>query len=503
MENESAPLLKTEILELFKKEDSMCIIKNSINNQNIRENGFFIELNETSIPFNKCLICCNHLLTEKDIEIGNTIYLLYKNKEIYLEITENRRVFRNEILDYTLIEIFDYDKIKYFFPIPIFRDIDDNYFKKKDVFLLQYPRQDKELGLSLGKIFEINGENLLYNCSTGEGSSGGPILLRNNLFVIGMHLGRIEKNDKVYKVGTSIKSIIEDIKKKSDIFKSIDYKEIYQNLEKIGNGNFGTVFKGTKDKKNWALKIIDKEDMRNRLRNNYNKDNIEKEFKIYIEDKLKNEIEIMRICMKNNNNSVHFHEFYYTEKEYAIVMELCDGNLQNILNKRNSGFNKNEVLDIIKQLNNTFKIMSENRIIHRDLKLENILIKYDDKNKSKFTVKLTDYGVSRKLLTLSQKCNTYSGTIITMAPEILAGEEHDIKCDLWSLGIIIYQLFFKKYPYDGETEVAIYNKITKLGQKVIEKTGDEKFDNLIKKLLVKDPKKRLGWKEYFEDPIFK
>ena len=405
-------------------------------------------------------------------------------------------------MDYTLIEILDYDNINDFFPIK------DIKYKEEEVFLLQLDhfRGKDELSFSagVGEISEINDHDIEHNCLTGERSSGGPILLRHNLLVIGIHIGTLRKNDnKNCGVGTSIKSIIEDIKNKSVIFKSIDHKEKYQNLEKIGNGNFGTVFKGTKDKENWALKIIDKEDMRNRLRNNYNKDNIEKEFKIYIEDKLKNEIEIMRLCMKNNNNSVHFHEFYDTEKEYAIIMELCDGNLQNILNKRNSGFNRDEVLDIIKQLNNTFKIMSENRIIHRDLKLENILIKYDDKNKSKFTVKLTDYGVSRKILTLSQKCNTYSGRIITMAPEILAGEEHDIKCDLWSLGVIIYQLFFKKYPYDGVTEVAIYNKITKLGQKVIDKTGDKKFDDLIKKLFVKDPKKRMSWEEYFEDPIFK
>ena len=97
--------------------------------------------------------------------------------------------------------------------------------------------------------------------------------------------------------------------------------------------------------------------MRNRLRNNYNKDDIEEEFKKYIEDKIKNEIEIMRICMKNNKNSVQFHELYDIENEYAIVMELCDGNLHNILNKRNSGFNRDEILDIMKQLNNTFKII--------------------------------------------------------------------------------------------------------------------------------------------------
>ena len=80
MNNESAPLLKSEILELFKKEDSICIINNGTNTGN----GFFIELNEACIPFNKCLISCNHILAEKDIEIGNTINLQYKNKKIYL-----------------------------------------------------------------------------------------------------------------------------------------------------------------------------------------------------------------------------------------------------------------------------------------------------------------------------------------------------------------------------------------------------------------------------------
>ena len=242
--------------------------------------------------------------------------------------------------------------------------------------------------------------------------------------------------------------------------------------------------------------------MKERLRINFNKYDIEEEFKLYIEDKLNTEIEIMRICMKDNINSVQFYECYDTVHEYAIVMELCDDNLHNLLIKKPTGFNCNDVLDIIKQLNNTFKIMSEKLIVHRDLKLENILIKYIDKKKSKFIVKLTDYGVSRKILSLSKKCSTHTGTILTMAPEILAGEEYDSKCDLWSLGVIIYQLFFKKYPYDALTEVAIYNKIKNLGQSILEKTGNEKFDNLIKKLLVENPLNRLSWEDYFNDPLF-
>ena len=147
--------------------------------------------------------------------------------------------------------------------------------------------------------------------------------------------------------------------------------------------------------------------------------------------------------------------------------------------------------------------MSKNNIIHRDLKLENILIKYENNEKSKFIVKLSDYGVSRKMLSLSKKCKTFAGTALTMSPEIMAGEEYDNECDLWSLGVIIYQLFFKKYPYNGMTEIAIYNQINNFGQKCLLKTGDEKLDDLIRKLLVKDPKKRITWEGYFNHPFFK
>lgn len=102
-----------------------------------------------------------------------------------------------------------------------------------------------ELSFSIARIKEIEGHKIIHFCSSENGSSGGPLLLRGNLLVIGIHLGSCENK---YNIETSIESIIEDIKNKSVIFKSIDYKEKYTNLEKIGNGNFGTVFKETKKK---------------------------------------------------------------------------------------------------------------------------------------------------------------------------------------------------------------------------------------------------------------
>ena len=149
----------------------------------------------------------------------------------------------------------------------------------------------------------------------------------------------------------------------------------------------------------------------------------------------------MEIC--ENNNSIKYFKYYNTDKNFIIIMELCDTNLQSLLSGRGKGFNAEEIRDILKQLNNTFKIMKDNKIIHRDIKLENILIK-NVGNKKVF--KLTDYGIRKQLSSLSKKGNTLGiGSLFAMAPEVLNEEDYNYKCDLWSLGVIIYQLFFKEY----------------------------------------------------------
>ena len=90
-----------------------------------------------------------------------------------------------------------------------------------------------------------------------------------------------------------------------------------------------------------------------------------------------NEIENMKICSENNDNSVKYYESFETENEFAIVLELCDESLTKF--KKDKSFNSKEIFDLLNQLNNTFKIMKEKKIVHRDLKPDNILIKYNKK----------------------------------------------------------------------------------------------------------------------------
>ena len=93
----------------------------------------------------------------------------------------------------------------------------------------------------------------------------------------------------------------------------------------------------------------------------------------------------MKICSEKGENSVKCYEYFHNKDNFVIIMELCDTNISKILTNKmieeGKRFNSKEILKILRQLNKAFKVMKENKIIHRDLKLENILVKYLDKYK--------------------------------------------------------------------------------------------------------------------------
>ena len=202
-------------------------------------------------------------------------------------------------------------------------------------------------------------------------------------------------------------------------------------------------------------------------------------------------------------NSVKIIDYFDTEKEFVIIMELCDNTLFKVLADTKNGFSSEQIKEILIQLNNVFKLMQECHIVHRDIKLTNILIKYLNEQKTKFKVLLSDYGVSNHINSITGKYRTIAGTKIIMAPEILNGEEYNNKCDLWSLGVNIFQLYTKKPPYSGSYDNVILKQIDKKGQTVLDVIEDETLKNLLSKLLVKNPKNRISWEEYFNHEFFK
>ena len=174
-------------------------------------------------------------------------------------------------------------------------------------------------------------------------------------------------------------------------------------------------------------------------------------------------------------------------------MELCDDNLLNVLAKKKYPLNHHKIFGILNHLNNSFKIMAKNKIIHGKINLNKILVKFDSE-KTKYIVKL----------------NLYSGNIFPKdknilyyyAPEIIMKKVnmYNEKSDLWSLGVMIYTLYFKEYPYKGENDKEMLKEFE---QKTLQKTLDSDLNDLIMKLLIQDPNKRITWEQYFNHSFFK
>ena len=251
-----------------------------------------------------------------------------------------------------------------------------------------------------------------------------------------------------------------------------DYTKYYDLGKVIGNGGFGIVYEGMekKTKELRAIKVINL----NKIEKAYIESQISKPLDKEIND-LKNEFEIMK-KFSGYENSVKGYEYFLNQNNFVIIMELCDKSLEDWLfdkykqNERKRGFNNEEIYKILIQLNKIFKAMEENQIVHRDLKPENILVKFiDDKN---FLIKLSDYVCSKRLEIFSSKKMITTqgvGTILYMVPEIINKEEYNFKCDLWSLGIIIYRLYFFNSPFIGIIPTAIINNLKSFNVNLLKK----------------------------------
>ena len=260
----------------------------------------------------------------------------------------------------------------------------------------------------------------------------------------------------------------------------------YLEKKKIGKGAFGNVYEATNEEtsEKVAIKKINKKKMREGV----------KDYDYYVTS-LKREIENMKKC--KCENTVELYDFYEDDDDFVIIMELCDTSLYANYIARAKPYTPNEIYEIFSDLNNTFKIMHKNKIVHRDLKLENILIKYTNKEKTKFISKLCDFGFSKQIEEVSN--NTVLGTPYTVAPEVVFKGKYDPKADLWSIGVMMYICVFNEFLYkDARDLKKIIEQKTK-----IKKPNNIFLADLLSKLLVVDLYDRITWEEYFNHPFFK
>ena len=384
----------------------------------------------------------------------------------------------------------------------------------EDIYIIHYPKYNFSLqkaAVSYGKIIEIRendvkigGEyDIFHLCSTEGGSSGSPILNLSYNKIIGIHSGRHKKYNA--NLGISLQYPIKEYLNDINIIRykkhnsQSDFRNYYDIIEIIGRFHVTSLYK-VFEKETHEKKVILLVDKLHTLKSFQYSDDPEKKSKTFIHDHLVKNYENMKIVERKNlknENIVKYYEYFDNEKEFAIVMELFDNDLDGYIRKRGKSLNIEEIYDILCQLNNTFIVMRKNKIYHGNINLNNILIK---ENKNKKLIFKLSINYDREFE--EPEYGDYIGMLRFLAPEIIKGKEDCEKSDLWSLGILIYFLCFMKYPYMGETEKAILGMIESLGHKSLKKTQNENLDDLIRRLLTVDINKRITWEEYFSHPFF-
>lgn len=214
----------------------------------------------------------------------------------------------------------------------------------------------------------------------------------------------------------------------------------------------------------------------------------------------------MRGPNRDNKNTVIFYDYFQTKDEFCIVQELCAGSLVNIF-KEKGKFNSQEIFDVLNQLNNSFRIMKDNNLSHKDLRLEKILYKKDNNNN--YIYKLTGLEFNKRIDRLLQ--NLVRTINIYKAPEILSKEIDKVqekdkayfyqKADIWSLGVIIYYLYFGEFPFEGVSKNDVQSSIKK-NEIRINEIDDPDLKDLLNKMLTKDKVERIDWDGYFSHSFF-
>ena len=268
----------------------------------------------------------------------------------------------------------------------------------------------------------------------------------------------------------------------------INFKEKYEyiNDEPITGGGFGQIYR-IRDKKVQTEYVLKK------LRKN------DPEANIIGTDQETFENELNFLINVKGTNIINIIDYYFNQndKYYYLILEKMDGDLSMMLNKYKTGMSSKLIRKIFSQINSGLKIMLKKGKIHRDLKPSNILFSYTNDNKNDFIIKIGDFGLTTDLN--STKTASNAGTNWFKAPEVNKGK-YSNKCDLYSIGIILYMLKTGKYIFDGEDdEEKIINKKM---NKIKKETDDSLLNSLIKKLVVIDPHERMEWKDYFNDPFF-
>ena len=259
----------------------------------------------------------------------------------------------------------------------------------------------------------------------------------------------------------------------------------YQIIKKIGTGSFSNVYSAklinnidNEKSVEYAIKVISTRNLNSKVIEN-----------------IENEIDIM-VKIKHDN-IITLHESIVSKSHLYIVLEYCDGGDLYKYIKKNGKISEMHTKYFFIKIGKGLYFLHQNNLIHRDLKPQNILLT------SNSEVKIADFGFVKKYTAENNMLDTLCGSPIYMAPEILKYNKYDAKVDLWSMGIILFEMLAGKPPFTAKNHIHLLRIIetTDFVLPFDVSVSDDCMD-LLKSLIVVNPKYRITFNNFFKHPFF-
>ncbi|KAM1779695.1 hypothetical protein ACFX12_041048 [Malus domestica] len=215
-----------------------------------------------------------------------------------------------------------------------------------------------------------------------------------------------------------------------------------------------------------------------------------------VSDNLLKEISILSTI--NHPNIIRLFEAIQSKDRIYLVLEYCDGGDLAAYIHRQGKVSETVARHFMRQLAAGLQVLQEKHLIHRDLKPQNLLLSTTVEDTP--LLKIGDFGFARSL-TPQGLADTLCGSPLYMAPEIIKSQKYDAKADLWSVGAILFQLVTGKPPFDGNSQLQLFQNIVtstelRFPQGALEELHPDYID-LCRSLLRQNPVERLSFMEFF------
>ncbi|CAN6314247.1 unnamed protein product [Urochloa humidicola] len=245
----------------------------------------------------------------------------------------------------------------------------------------------------------------------------------------------------------------------------------------VGQGSFAKVFRAANSRTGVrvAVKAIDRRRVEKR-----------------VHDGMLKEREILKSI--DHPNILRLLDTIDTTNMMYLVLEYCDGGDLDAYLQKHGRLPVDTAKDLMRQLAEGLKVLRERNIVHRDLKPQNLLLSTSG---DAIILKIGDFGFAKH----ENLAATICGSPYYMAPEIWQGKDYDAKSDLWSVGVILFQLVTGKVPYTGSTCFQLHQNI--LASVELNFPSEIEADlcpdciDLCRRLLHRDPRKRISFEEFF------